>query len=588
MLKFTRDSFVDDELYDSRIKRNGFVWVNKRKMSLIQKYLTTHADTLRVLAHSYMNLDSGGRYIDMSRQSVIHYLTDHVGIPKDRLKSGKTAGASLNYKDVLKPLIESDTWGSQFLEWYSDYTSNETKAGRGKNLVAGLTVTEEKDFLGETLSKLRYSVEVEENLRYYYNNEDLISIPREYKASFGVKKGYVLVWGDIAQSDFRIAYNLLLRDEFNSEIMDSCEDKYEGIARVLSKFYEEDFDLAQFKEERELYKVNVLETIFGNRRGTTRRDNQFIRRFAGYLETCPRYQAYIQSIENRYETGLHALVTGFFGFTQPNSGINLQKFTNKCLNTPIQTGTSQLMILLVNTILDKFYSLGYTEEDVNVYMIRHDEPIFQMKEEALKDSWVFEECSKIIVENWIPIDIKFSYGRYYSEEDPLLTKEAEMSIRDNRFNITKVEADESAKPYHPIPKTLILNAMAEEVGDQIIFSFYNKENHTVKYFNTDEVPREEWPQLFVREIAKNVTKIKQEGYSAVVIFTDVGKFDIHTEGMYINVKNSSNKGNAYAQVLTHFMSAKYAKKYKYLHQTDMDLLNTNKGMIESVGEFDVF
>lgn len=54
----------------------------------------------------------------------------------------------------------------------------------------------------------------------------------------------------------------------------------------------------------------------------------------------------------------------------------------KALNTPIQAGTSEVVILTVNKILDMFYELGYTEDDVSVYMVRHDEPVFKVKETA--------------------------------------------------------------------------------------------------------------------------------------------------------------------------------------------------------------
>ena len=69
-----------------------------------------------------------------------------------------------------------------------------------------------------------------------------------------------------------------------------------------------------------------------------------------------------------------------------------------------------------------FYELGYTEDDVSVYMVRHDEPVFKVKETAKKDLWVFKQATDIIVDNWVPLRIDFSPGYYYREIDEVMKK----------------------------------------------------------------------------------------------------------------------------------------------------------------------
>ena len=84
-------------------------------------------------------------------------------------------------------------------------------------------------------------------------------IPKDYAKFISVEEGYFLAWGDFAQADLRIAYNLLLRNEENYGLMASVTDKYEGIARLVADANNEPFDYEKFKAERNLYKVYVLE-----------------------------------------------------------------------------------------------------------------------------------------------------------------------------------------------------------------------------------------------------------------------------------------------------------------------------------------
>lgn len=586
MLKFNRNSPLRLEEYDQRIRRNGYICIDRTKLLNTQKYMGVRSDTLRYLAKRTMNVDSGNKYIDMSRDAVKHYLIETKGVPIKKLTSRTTGSVSLDAKQHLKPLLETGHYAATFLEYYIEYKSIETKTNRGKGLLASMYPSEDKNHLGRPVHRLNYDVQPQENLRYNYNNEDLISIPREYGNSFTVEDGYVIVSGDLKQSDWRIAYNLFIRDERNEKIMASVDDQYEGIARVLADFYEEEFDIDNFKEERDLYKVNVLETIYGKRSSVSKRDAEFIRRFAKYLDTCPRYQDYIRRVKERRLTGLPIPITGFFGVKQNTENVDENKTVNKALNTPIQTGTSQIVILIVNTILDKFYELGYTEDDVNIYMVRHDEPVFKIKETVMKDAWVFEECSKIIVENWTPIELEFSYSRYYKEPDLELHKLAKASIEENFDKITYHEPDTYAEDFSPVAETLIINVGYEVVGDKCIFAYYEGKENKVKYRIADSADLDV-VKTILATLCNNREAILEQGYSAVVAVNSVGGGDTFEDGLYMKATLYNHVHTPTAFTFAHYMAAKYSKKYGIDHEIDFNALNQNKKLLESAGDLDV-
>src|SRR5699024_7556787 len=104
---------------------------------------------------------------------------------------------------------------------------------------------------------------------------------------------------------------------------------------------------------------------------------------------------------------------------------------NKSLNAPFQSGTSEVVIKIVMSMIEKFRSLGYGPEDIRTYIVRHDEPVFMVSEKCIKDAWVFEECKEIFVDSWRPLGLDFTYGYSYLVEDEGLTERINASIQEN-------------------------------------------------------------------------------------------------------------------------------------------------------------
>jgi hypothetical protein len=580
---------IDLDLYLERINHEQFVYVDKNKLMLTLKHEEARRDTNLTLAKRTMAANSSYEYNSLNSESVFPYLVNVEGCPYERFSKKGVERASLDMKKVLGPLYENG-YAQEFLGYYMTYSSLKSRCARMEKLPRLFSESDKVSSTGSTLYKLHFIAEQQQNLRFNYHDSDLVSIPREYTSCYAAEDGYVLAWGDFEQSDLRIAYNLLLRDSWNGPIMDKYDDKYEGISAILDEWENVPHNHDKFMAERDLYKVNVLQTLYGQRHGQTPRDQEFIGRFAKYLDTCPRYSEYYRRISDCFDLGLMIPVTGYFGYEQPVTMYTKKDAINKCLNTPVQTGTSQIVILTCNAILDMFYDLGYTKEDVSLYIVRHDEPVFKMKKEVLKDAWVFNQASSIIVDDWTPLALSFEYGTYYKEVDTDLQQLAEASYTANADKISICVPDEAGEEYWPVPETYTLYAGTEVVGEKTVLSIYSDKANEVAYFLADSTIKEDIVNVLKQKVLQVQHQYAEAGYRGVVIYNDMIREEFYDEVMFFKFINTSNKHRSLAKVLASYAAIKYATR-ENIQMDGFDSLkldvDSNSVFIRSVGVLDV-
>lgn len=583
MLKFYRDSIPDTELYEERLNEAGYIYINTDKMYSIMKYDEATRSTCEYLAKSLIKANSSGKYIDIDDKSTYNYLIDIEYCPAHRLTSRKTKrGYSLDKKKVLLPLYE-DGYATEFLEPFLSYKSLTRQCSTVKTILSHTKMNEVlTNAYGANIGKLGFSARRSTNLRFNYNNSDIITIPKSYNSCITVPKGYVLAWGDFAQSDLRIAYNLFIRDAENAKIMDACSDKYEGIARIVAKFEGKEFDLEKFKRERDLYKVHVLQTIYGGQPKGSSEDREFISMLQRFLKQCPRYAEYLNRLNTKCILGLPLQLESYFGHVEIfNIGYNKSEAINFGLNSPNQTGTSQIMILTVNQILDLFYSNGYTSEDIRVYYCRHDEPIFIMKEHVLKDAWIFKECSEILVDNWTPLEMDFRFGYVYKEPVEQLELRAENSYKINEDRITRIPLDTSTEyNYYPVTETLILEIGYSVVDDnKSVICLYNKIKNNCKYFELGSSNPASIMTAVRNLLDKDASKLS-DNYGGCLVYNPVTDGEDYLDGLYIKYLKLSNYSNKASVLAELFASKKYPNSYPM--DSIVHLYEINKGWISSI------
>jgi hypothetical protein len=533
MVKYSKNDTIDVEKYAERINRNQYILYDKDAMGMYQRELSSKSSAMLSMFTDLMIQKSHGRLRITTKDCIIKYLIDYEFCPYHYFTSRKTQSLSLDMKKVLGPLMQNG-YATEFLAYYTGYKSLKSRSERAASLIKNTPAPEIADRNGKMLAKLGYTARQQVNLRFNYSNHDVIAqIPKEISKCIGVEDGYFLAWGDFAQSDFRIAYNLFLRSKENDEIMNKYDDKYEALARIISNKLGEKFDKEKFLEQRQVYKKNTLAVMYGTRNSVIEEDKGFISMFSNFLSMCPRYVEYYNRLNDAHDLGLPVALTSYFGYEE-SSPIQYKKTdtVNRALNAPIQTGTSEMIIRTVNEILDRFYRLGYTEDDISIYLVRHDEPVFKISKRVLKDIWILEDFSTIFVDDWSPLAMSFELGYNYGIADEELMTKFKDSVRQNKSKIGVVEPEPfSDSVYYPTKKVAKWYVACMAVYDKTIVAFYDEDRnlaHSTVVFSN--VPEE--VSIAIQQMIHDC-KFDDE-YRGIIIYNSLVDTEDFSNGTYLS------------------------------------------------------
>lgn len=562
MIKYSR--FVNDPDYDiiaygEALEGDQYLTFDREILEQAYNDLKCKGKVCERLALQTMIYRTAGTLRFLNQPSIYDYLTIYEGCPENYFILKGRKSISLDAKKVLGKLAALN-YAPEFLDYYMKYKSYNAMASK----IASVLACDEKvgvNKFGRDLYKLPYTVNVQQNLRFNYKDYDVISqIPKQYTTAYSVPEGYCLAWGDFAQSDWRIAYNLFIRSEENDRIMNMYDDKYEALARLLAMNGGFAFDPENFKEARSVYKVNTLATIYGLRASVIPEDNQFIKMFTKFLFASPRYMDYVTRIQDKSKLGLGINVRSYFGYEQLIPSMYETAMLDKCLNTPVQTCTSEIMILTVNKIIRMFRELGYDRDAFRVFMCRHDEPIFIMREDVLKDAWIFKEFEKIYVDDWTPLELQFNYGYSYKVPDEGLQNVVENVQHINASKIHFVTADQDIQnDFYPITETMKLFVDWHTVDEDSIVTLYCQNEgcaHNMVVHSMDP----ETVELNIKTTVRNIAKrLSLDEYEGIVVRGKITDAKDSFAGQFISYQNDGSPNVQNVQALATYTVCCYCK-----------------------------
>ena len=407
------------------------------------------------------------------------------------------------------------------------YTSLKSQASLLKGLLDKKDSSDKVNYLGEPLVKIKFNINEADNMRVYYSNHSIGSIPKDYIDCIEAPDDYLFVSGDFKQSDLRIAYSMMLKGEDNIDLINTYPDMYEVFARI---YLGKDFDLDHFRENRnKLYKANTLSPIYGGTRGNTQFEQKFINSANRYLQTCPRYQKFKNRLQRKIDLGIPIVIDSYFGNQQTIEKykgfktLNKNELLDKALNAPIQQGTSEIVIATERYIMEEFKKLGFTSnnEKIYAYINRHDELIFMIHKDLLPYSYIFQKAQTIKVDDWAPLKIDFSFSRVYNKGDKTMQQIAE-SYYDKSLN------DDFKVKYNPneyfIPTSDIFNVTVAYCTDEYntyYVALYADEIEKCEFF---EIPNGSGDLLInevYRKIAMSSKKLIKNNYNFVNVNTTI-------------------------------------------------------------------
>lgn len=465
MLKIDKMHPMDE--YLELLQSSGQIFIDNKRLDDAVSDSGYTADDLRQLALLELRIESSGAYQILAPECIIEYL-ESIGIDiEKRCRLKGRNGYTLDMHRVVEPLIESGV-AVEVLSAYKDFRSYRSYSNFLTKLAEQKTY-HHTNTDGHAVLVYPTTVTERENLRAYYSNIAVVSIPKLYSSIVtGPSEGYHLAWCDYPQADWRFAYNLFIKDESNAGVMYECADAYEGLARIVEG---ESFDKEAFTSSRKDYKVNALKVFYNSR------DNRAIpTAMRSYFSSRQKYKDYVFNLRALYKFKLPIPCTSYFGYEQmiPEAAYE-DAFLSKGLNTPIQTFTSHIVNETVFGVLEKFWSLGYTKDDINVYYVRHDEPIFYFRDTIIKDAWVFQDCSEIFIEGFTPIKLEFHFGDFYKEDSEALNEQISLYLHAHPEKISKYSGG-SQHDYSPVPSVEYLYVQmfdGLEPGDKWFLVFYD-------------------------------------------------------------------------------------------------------------------
>lgn len=569
MYKFSRQE-IDFDKYEAYLRYRPYIVFDKDKMEKTLQYEICRANTLQAFAIDMMLFKSGGRYTSLSKNVIINYLMDSEGCPERYFTNHKVEGYSLDAKKVLAKLYQNGH-ATEFIELYTEYKSLVSKNGKIKGILDRSNQSAGISEENIPLTKLFFNVNQQKNFRYNYKDSDIIAIPKEYNDCICVDDGYFLAWGDFAQSDFRIAYNLFMRSPENDILMNAYDDKYEALARMVITSEGKTFDYNSFLEERNVYKKLTLATVYGTRDSQVESEKMFIERMTEFLYKCKKYSEYEKRLKDRIDLGLPLQIDSYFGNAQVVTG--KQRATdllNDALNTPVQTGTSEIVALTTMAILEEFYKLGYTEEDISVYYVRHDEPVFRINKRCLKDCWVFNQFNQILIDDWTPLKMDFDFGYHYKKSDEKLTEEILNVYRNNEDKIVNIQVGDAINDFYPVPPVFKFIVSKNVTPDnKCIYTFYAEDLNAVLYKLLNSTDANELDYV-TSVIGSLEPMIYSHGYRGISVKC---KFLHNSEAFigdsFLGFYNVNDNSLTKAIILGNYMYVRYCKNNNYTYNEEI-------------------
>lgn len=530
MLRLSRNSVIDFEKYKRHLSYLGFIYYD---MDYISKRLTVmqeQLDTMRYLLNVYVRECSGDVILNADNTGVRKFLINYRSVPENLLYTRVKGEYKPSISKEVLSRVRDMGYAVDFIDLYLDFTSLRTKTGLVRSVLYKCRESDTTSQDGSALYKVTHRFQENGTMRTYYNDFNHQQLDKDDLKALKAPKGYTLVTGDFAQSDFKIAYNMLLRDPSNIDTMFRYKDSYEAIARVLEG---PNFSKEKFKEDRNVYKKCSLAPLYGAKSASTIKEKNITNMMGEYYNTLKPYKTFKNNIQKRMKLGLPIVIRTYFGTeVMVNTyGKQAANVLNSYLSAPCQTGTSEVVIACANSIMDKFAEYGITEENGGIYLAynKHDELMFYLKNEHLQYSWIFQDNQNIVVDGWMPLQIEFSFSDIYGVPNDEIDKTFKSMYKEETpLNVDELIA-EAEKADFFIPCEGVLEIAIGHYFDydngRTIIAMIDLATDSVVYNEIMSVDPEKVVQSIILLINRNAENLKRNNITASIVYSTLMNVD---------------------------------------------------------------
>lgn len=523
MLNFTYKDLPNIQQYAKDIGASGtYVYVNDAVLydfcAQCEALVSTTAWTLT----RWLTMFSRGRYYSISSENLIYTLITYCGITKDELTftyKGESR-LSLDMTHVIKPLIEVLTERVKsgicdprsenalvLLLAYQDYKAVKVRAEQCRAKIKKLSNCTYEGWRGP-LRTIDFKYGSSETGRFYTKNDSIQNWPLEIVPAISADKGYFLVWCDFDQIDMRVGYHLFLREPGSDvdKVYLAADDKYRAMYEIICKAANQPPNFELFQKYRKAYKKAILSAMYNASLQSLVEDirnRELATQLFEFFQNNKKYQHYRYLIDKSIQFNVDLTVLDYFGFRREipvpslRNGREINDAISKCCNTPVQSTSNSIVINWVEGVLAEFEANGYKRnEDIQAYLIRHDECIFKVSIKALQDLWIFKDCAEIAIDDWDILSLDPHCGVSYKVPDKYLEDCYSNSVLNNagKMHIRTITAARDT-PYRAI----------DEVIDAYAYSFKSLTEHAIEGYaeqqgiTVEQAKQEQWMPERIRE-----------------------------------------------------------------------------------------
>lgn len=457
---------IDMTEYIEALDRNSILYIDEKRARNLLSYYNSQKQANLENVYYVMDEVSGGKaFLSLDKLFLKKFFLEDLRLPKEYFYVN--GSFSLSQKEVLIPLLKNSKVGEdlkEFLEAYLCYKRYE-----------GLIQTFRPKFdrcepLYDNIVGMHYQYGFASTGRLRYFNEGIHSIPHEFLEVITAPPGYLIASGDFDQIDLRVAYNLMLRTEENFPYFQKHKDDY--YAGFLNYVMGDEFSEDEFMKMRPALKQGVLAGCYGGNFQTLFRSTQDAKTsklILDFYKENEKHMGLIRKIDEVLSIQDTVKVTDYFGYTR--DVINDKDAMTAILNTPIQSTSNSIVVLLIISAIKKARELGLSSDDFDFYFSRHDEPIFKFKEEY-KDiaSKILGNLQVIKIDDWLPITVQFSISRNYGIEEEKVPQGKDWIIKTDNKN------------YSPIAGVITVEFLANKTKND-----YDEEMWEVGFVTLDKV-----------------------------------------------------------------------------------------------------
>lgn len=397
-MKLTKDSRYNQDLVNEIMEYtcNRGIFIDIEEAEKVYKKLIDEINSHEELAREELCED----FRNMNLNSPAQVATVFVNQFQLEKYAKKTKKGNYSFgKEVLDKIIEKED--NKFAYHLKNYRSLTSLTKKLKEIV---------DCLDEDCRVHPQFKHCDTN-RIHFNTPGLSNLNERIRPIIGVPEGRKLIKADYKSQEFYIAVNMLGIDKLKP-IFEEGKDPYKEMVQILTGH-------EMKPEQRETMKTLWISGTYGSQFGGMNLDKdekEFSELVLKEIENIPEMVEFKKYIDDEI-IPYNKPIESYFGTIRefPTYERNKNRLKRIVFNNIMQITGADILFFAMESCNNKFKELGYTRDDILIYLSIHDELIFDVKEEIVTEELLenIRQAMTLDIEGWSKIKVNIEVTDNY-------------------------------------------------------------------------------------------------------------------------------------------------------------------------------